>query len=132
MSRNSTVTGPRRLGARLDPTAGGEFRALVWLLRHPLFAGSSPRWRSLAVRTWGRLAVGYGAGRAGGGAGGVVAGAPGLVRPVGRPRLRSARRRWTVYRGRRWAAAARRLRADPGEPPHRRRRCAPACCGSGR
>ena len=58
---------------------------LVWLLRHPLFAGR-PRARGGRGAHLGRRSPsGYGAGRAGGGAAGVVAGAPRLVRPVGRP-----------------------------------------------
>ena len=93
--RHTSVRGSTR------PT-GAELRALGWLLRHPLLA-VVPVLAVLAVRTWGAVAVGYG-----------LAGAVGVLLVWWRahpasfdrwaaPRIRSAWRRWTVYRGRRWA-----------------------------
>src|SRR5215203_3790639 len=101
MRRNSAVTvraGSARASTR---TTGGEFRATGWLLRHPLFL-LVPGLMVVAVRQWGAPAVGYALA-------GLVAvlvvwwrAHPASFDRWAAPRLRSARRRWTVYRGRRW------------------------------
>jgi S-DNA-T family DNA segregation ATPase FtsK/SpoIIIE len=88
---------------------GGEFRGLAWLARHPLFllvplalitaatlVGLAPAAITigsllLAVVVWGRLH-------------------PPTFDRFAAPTLRAAWRRWTTYRGRRWAA----LLADCG------------------
>src|SRR4051794_9755635 len=100
MSRNSAVLvrgGSTRASTR---RIGGEFRATAWLLRHPLFA-LAPGLTVVAVRQWGAPAVGYALA-------GLVAvlviwwrAHPASFDRWAAPRLRSARRRWTVYRGRR-------------------------------
>jgi DNA segregation ATPase FtsK/SpoIIIE, S-DNA-T family len=97
---------PHRPSAR---RSGAEFRALAWLIRHPLFVllpgllvAGAALWS-----LWGTL--------------GVTAGLIGAVLLWWRahpasfdrwlaPRLRASWRRWTRYRGRRWAA----LLADCG------------------
>ena len=75
---------------------------LVWLCRHPLML-VVPVLAVLADRAWGSAAVGYGLAA-------LVAvlvvwwrAHPASFDRWPAPRLRSARRRWTVYRGRRWA-----------------------------
>src|SRR4051794_30362905 len=81
---------------------GAELRAVGWLCRHPLFA-LLPLLTVLAVRTWGTVVAGCGA------AGLVVVllvwwrAHPASFDRWAAPRIRSAWRRWTVYRGRRWA-----------------------------
>jgi DNA segregation ATPase FtsK/SpoIIIE, S-DNA-T family len=87
-----------RVSAR---SAGREVRALAWLIRHPLFL-AVPVALAVAVRMWGPVPVGWLVG-------GLVAGAMGWWRAHppsfdrwAAPALRSASRRWTVYRGRRW------------------------------
>src|SRR5690349_21567335 len=101
MSRNSTVMvrgGSVRASTR---SAGSEFRALVWLMRHPLMV-AVPALAVAAMRTWGPVT-------AGSGLAGLVAvlvvwwrAHPASFDRWAAPRLRSCRRRWTVYRGRRW------------------------------
>jgi S-DNA-T family DNA segregation ATPase FtsK/SpoIIIE len=101
MSRNSAVLvrgGSVRASTR---RTGGEFRALAWLLRHPLMV-AVPALAVAAVHAWGHIAVGYS-----------LAGLLAVLVVWWRahpasfdrwlaPWLRSWRRRWTVYRGRRW------------------------------
>src|SRR5215212_2813982 len=93
--RHTSVRGSTR-------QTGAELRALGWLLRHPLFA-LLPLLAVLAVRTWGPVVSGYGA------AGLVVVllvwwrAHPASFDRWAAPRIRSAWRRWTTYRGRRWA-----------------------------
>src|SRR4051794_230027 len=89
--------------------AGGEFRALAWLVRHPLFA-LLPALLGVGMAAWSLRGT-------------LVATAAVLAAVVvwwrahpasfdrwAAPRLRAARRRWTRYRGRQWAA----LLADCG------------------
>src|SRR3954471_5227201 len=60
MSRNSAVLvrgGSVRASTR---RTGGEFRALAWLLRHPLTV-TIPALAVAAVHTWGHVAVDYSA-----------------------------------------------------------------------
>ncbi|MGQ0576740.1 MAG: FtsK/SpoIIIE domain-containing protein [Pseudonocardia sp.] len=83
-------------------STGAELRALAWLLRHPLFV-LLPVALVAAARTWGPVAVG------------ITVGALLLAvliwwraHPTSydrflAPRVRSAWRRWTAYRGLRWA-----------------------------
>src|SRR4051795_11199310 len=85
--RQTSVRGSTR------PT-GAEWRALGWLLRHPLFA-LLPLLAVLAVRTWGAAVVGYAAA-------GLVAvllvwwrAHPASFDRWAAPRIRSAWRRWT-------------------------------------
>lgn len=99
-----TTTAPVRHTSARGSTRqiGAEVRALRWLARHPLFL-LVPALAVLAVHRWGAVPAGYTA------AGLFVA----LVtwwraHPVSfdrwaAPRIRSTWRRWTVYRGRRWA-----------------------------
>ncbi|MDT0351714.1 FtsK/SpoIIIE domain-containing protein [Pseudonocardia charpentierae] len=101
MSRNSAVLVRGNSARASTRRTGGEFRATAWLLRHPLFA-FVPALVVLAVRQWGAPAVSYGfAGLAA-----VLViwwrAHPASFDRWAAPRLRSARRRWTVYRGRRW------------------------------
>src|SRR6476661_9117914 len=93
--RHTSVRGSTR-------QTGAELRALGWLLRHPLFA-LLPLLAVLAVRAWGAVTVGYGFV-------GLVAvlilwwrAHPASFDRCAAPRIRSAWRRWTTYRGRRWA-----------------------------
>ena len=122
MSRNgSVVTGPaaHARGRSTRPT-GREVRALVWLLRHPLIT-LVPLPRSLAAAVWwGARPVAVTVGRAAGGAAGVVAGAPRLVRPVRRPPDPVGVAAVDGLPRPALAAPARRLRAHPRPPPHRR------------
>jgi DNA segregation ATPase FtsK/SpoIIIE, S-DNA-T family len=81
---------------------GVELRALRWLCRHPLFL-LVPTAAVLVVHRWGAAAAGYGPA-------GLVAvlvvwwrAHPASFDRWAAPRIRSAWRRWTVYRGRRWA-----------------------------
>ena len=119
--RHTSVRGSTR-------QTGAELRALGWLCRHPLFA-LLPLLAVLAVRTWGAVAVGYGAGRAGGGAAGVVAGAPGLVRPVGRPPHPLGLAALDGLPRPALGRAARRVRAHPRPPPHRPTLCPAGAAG---
>lgn len=104
---NTTLIGIR--GSGRGPTArrssrpqGAEWRALLWLLRHPVFV-VVPALAVWAMTAWGWLSVA------------ITVGALGLgllvwarVHPATfdrwlAPMLRAHRRRWTTYRGRRWA-----------------------------
>lgn len=83
--------------------AGGEMRALTWMVRHPL-----PWLVPLAVLVAG---VWFGwvpvAGALGGLLGAVLVwwrAHPATFDHYAAPRLRSSRRRWTAYAGRRWSA----------------------------
>jgi S-DNA-T family DNA segregation ATPase FtsK/SpoIIIE len=82
-------------------STGAEVRALAWLARHPLYL-LVPAALAAAVKSWGGLAVGV-----------VLTGLslallvwwrahPRTYDRLVTPRLRSAWRRWTAYRGRRW------------------------------
>ena len=93
--RHTSVRGSTR-------QTGAELRALGWLLRHPLFV-LVPVLAILAVRTWGAMVAGYGTAI-------LVAvlvlwwrAHPASFDRWAAPRIRSAWRRWTTYRGRRWA-----------------------------
>ena len=74
-----------------------------WLLRHPVLPPrpGPARRGGVAVGCGHRLRGGRRPGRS---AARVGAGAPALLRPLGRPLAPPHWRRWTVYRGRRWAA----------------------------
>ena len=93
--RHASVRGSTR-------QVGVEIRALRWMVRHPLFL-LLPTAVVLAVHRWGPVVVGYTA------AGLVVAllvwwrAHPASFDRWVAPRIRSTWRRWTVYRGRRWA-----------------------------
>src|SRR4051812_12857437 len=93
--RHTSVRGSTR-------QTGAELRALGWLCPHPLFA-LLPLLAVLAVRAWGPVVAGYGLA-------GLVAAlamwwraSPASFDRWAAPRIRSAWRRWTIYRGRRWA-----------------------------
>jgi DNA segregation ATPase FtsK/SpoIIIE, S-DNA-T family len=82
-------------------STGAEIRALAWLARHPLFL-LLPLALLVAAQLWGALAVGIAVA-------GLLVGVlvwwrahpPSYDRLLA-PRVRSAWRRWTAYRGRRW------------------------------
>jgi S-DNA-T family DNA segregation ATPase FtsK/SpoIIIE len=83
-------------------STGAEWRALAWLVRHPLF-WLVPAGLLAAAHTWGAVTLGVALG-------GLLlvvliwwrAHPPSYDRFVA-PQIRSTWRRWTTYRGRRWA-----------------------------
>jgi DNA segregation ATPase FtsK/SpoIIIE, S-DNA-T family len=88
---------------RTTRSAGREFRALAWLVRHPLFV-LIPALLIAGVVRWGVVLVGLTLG-------GLVLvmvawwrAHPATFDRYAAPRLRTARRRWTDYRGGRWRA----------------------------
>jgi S-DNA-T family DNA segregation ATPase FtsK/SpoIIIE len=94
---------PGTLAARPSTrSTGTELRALAWLLRHPFVLGV-PVALVAAARTWSATLVGITVG-------GLLLGVllwwrthpPSYDRFLA-PRVRSVWRRWTAYRGRRWA-----------------------------
>jgi S-DNA-T family DNA segregation ATPase FtsK/SpoIIIE len=97
---DGTRTGSQRASTRRP---GKEFRALAWLARHPLFA-LVPALLTAGITAWslrGTLATTAGA------LGAVVIwwrAHPASFDRWAAPRLRASWRRWTRYRGRRWAA----------------------------
>ena len=99
---DTTTRGHRSPVRRTTRATGREWRAAWWLLRHPLFV-LVPALTVWAVWQWGPLAVAAVLGA-------LVLGLlvwarlhpPTFDRWLA-PRLRSRWRRWTAYRGRRWA-----------------------------
>ena len=101
-TRTRTNTRPRSGGRRDTRPPGGEFRALGWLVRHPMFL-IVPLAALVAMIRFGPVPVAW-SGAA------VVAGLavwwrahPASFDRGPGPRLRAWRRRWLAYRGRRWA-----------------------------
>jgi DNA segregation ATPase FtsK/SpoIIIE, S-DNA-T family len=102
ISRNSNRNRGAAAGRGSTRSTGAEIRALAWLLRHPGFL-LVPALGIWAVLVWGPVAVATAVGV-------FVVGLliwwrahpPSYDRWVA-PRVRSTWRRWTVYRGRRWA-----------------------------
>jgi S-DNA-T family DNA segregation ATPase FtsK/SpoIIIE len=100
---NDTMVRGHRVSTRRTTRATGrEWRAALWMLRHPLFV-LVPAAVTAAAWRWGITAVGI---ALGGLAVGLVVWArlhpPSFDRWLA-PWLRARWRRWTVYRGRRWA-----------------------------
>jgi S-DNA-T family DNA segregation ATPase FtsK/SpoIIIE len=102
---NETLTGAHRIPMRRTTrTTGREWRAALWLLRHPAFF-LVPALATAAVWRFGAVAFGS---TLGGLALGLIVWArlhpPSFDRWLA-PWSRAWWRRWTAYRGRRWAGA---------------------------
>lgn len=92
-----------RSQGRSRRSPGAEFRAVLWIVRHPGMAGA-PVTVTAAVNEFGPTPVGVAAGAVGLGLGAWYRGHPDTFDTVAAPVLRAWRRRWAgAYVGRRWS-----------------------------